>query len=275
MRAAPFRPAEGASAATSRSIPFSYLGVDGRLGCLLRVHGQLASVLLLDGPEPPPVVALGAARGREAREGFLGLAHDSRKVSGERNEKSFARDRAKEKKGRAKSERLERGKNAAELLESRGAREEKSFLLSFHHRLQREDVVVVVVSRLRNQTAPSPPSLVRLSAVLSALRSRGARTADSSEAEKEKTPASLIASLLPRRRLSAAPATSDTSGPRSTPCARFPRATPRSCSEARSHRSFRGPQTLASARFGPESGAGKHPRLPRFSFGNLVRRRRN
>ena len=194
MRAAPFRPAEGASAATSRSIPFSYLGVDGRLGCLLRVHGQLASVLLLDGPEPPPVVALGAARGREAREGFLGLAHDSRKVSGERNEKSFARDRAKEKKGRAKSERLERGKNAAELLESRGAREEKTFLLSFHHRLQREDVVVVVVSRLRNQTAPSPPSLVRLSAVLSALRSRGARTADSSEAEKEKTPASLIAS---------------------------------------------------------------------------------
>jgi len=124
MRAAPFRPAEGAFAATSRSIPFSYLGVDGRLGCLLRVHGQLASVLLLDGPEPPPVVALGAARGREAREGFLGLAHDSRKVSGERNEKSFARDRAKEKKGRAKSERLEGKKRGGAAREPRRERGE-------------------------------------------------------------------------------------------------------------------------------------------------------
>lgn len=240
MRAAPFRPAEGASAATSRSIPFSYLGVDGRLGCLLRVHGQLASVLLLDGPEPPPVVALGAARGREAREGFLGLAHDSRKVSGERNEKSFARDRAKEKKGRAKSERLERGKNAAELLESRGAREEKSFLPSFHHRLQREDVVVVVVSRLRNQTAHPLRPLLSDSPPSSPLCARGVQGQRTALRQRKKK-LLLLLSLLPRRRLSAAPATSDTSGPRSTPCARFPRATPRSCSEARSHRSFRGP----------------------------------
>ena len=79
-----------------------YLGLDGRLGSLFGVHGQLASVLLLDGPEPPPVVALGSARGRQAREGFLGLAHDLNKGGGwSRNEKKKKTFAIKRKRGRS------------------------------------------------------------------------------------------------------------------------------------------------------------------------------
>ena len=78
---------------------FPYLGLDGRLGCLFGVHGQLASVLLLDGPETPPVVALGSARGREAREGFLGLAHDFEKGEGRRWKRKKKLRRSKRKKG--------------------------------------------------------------------------------------------------------------------------------------------------------------------------------
>ena len=99
-RCAESAPRRSSGSRTRRRRPccLPYLGVDGGLGCLFGVHRQLAPVLLLDRPEPPPVVGLGAARGREAREGFLDLAHDlfgGERKRGEREKKSAAKNAIK------------------------------------------------------------------------------------------------------------------------------------------------------------------------------------
>ena len=76
--------------------PFPYLGVDRRLRRLFGVHRELAAVLLLEGPQPAPLVRLRSAGGREAGEDFLDLAHDD---AGKREKGEKKRVRGRKKKG--------------------------------------------------------------------------------------------------------------------------------------------------------------------------------
>lgn len=209
---------------------FSYLGLDGRLGSLFGVHGQLASVLLLDGPEPPPVVALGPARGREAREDFLGLAHDS--------EKGAEGGDAKKKKNFADRKKRKRAREVTEAKSENFSWRQQIFhsFFSLHQKRVRFDAKLSFSLESERPTSSRPSS--ERSAVISSSRSRGARTASGQERLGKEQSSCFLSHrrFLERRCWRSAIGSS-----LRAPCSRSFRAVPRARSRTGSHRSFRAP----------------------------------